>query len=72
VRVAAAGKPVFCEKPLSLKRADAARAIAACAKARVPIGVGQNKRFWPSMEGLRAVLRSGSLGKRDARASAFA
>lgn len=63
VRVAAAGKPVFCEKPLSLKRADAARAIAACAKAGVPIGVGQNKRFWPSMEAFRAVVRSGVLGK---------
>ena len=63
VRVAAAGKPVFCEKPLSLTRADAARAIDACVKAGVPIGVGQNKRFWPSMEALRAVVRSGALGK---------
>jgi predicted dehydrogenase len=63
VKVAAAGKPVFCEKPLSLKRADAARAVDACAKAGVPIGVGQNKRFWPSMEGLRAVLATGVLGK---------
>src|SRR3954469_11173019 len=63
VRVAAAGKPVFCEKPLSLKRADAARAVAACVNARVPIGVGQNKRFWPSMEALRSVLATGVLGK---------
>ena len=31
VRVAGAGKPVFCEKPLALKRTDAARAIAALA-----------------------------------------
>ncbi|MBI2510166.1 MAG: Gfo/Idh/MocA family oxidoreductase, partial [Betaproteobacteria bacterium] len=53
VRVAAAGKPVFCEKPLSLNRADAERAVAACAKAGVPLGVGQNKRFWPSMVELR-------------------
>jgi predicted dehydrogenase len=62
VRVAAAGKPVFCEKPLSLKRADAARAVEACAHAGVVIGVGQNKRFWPSMEGLREVVASGALG----------
>ncbi len=62
-RVAAAGKPVFCEKPLSLKRADAQRAIAAVAKAGVPIGVGQNKRFWPSMVELRRVVASGALGK---------
>jgi predicted dehydrogenase len=63
VRVAAAGKPVFCEKPLSLKRADAERAVAACAKAGVPIGVGQNKRFWPSMTELRRVAESGVLGR---------
>jgi predicted dehydrogenase len=62
VRVAAAGRPVFCEKPLALKRADAARAIAACGKAGVPIGVGQNKRFWPSMVELRRVAKSGALG----------
>jgi len=63
VRVAAAGKPVFCEKPLSLKRADAERAIAAVQKAGVPIGVGHNKRFWPSMAELRRVVASGVLGK---------
>jgi len=63
VRVAAAGKPVFCEKPLSLKRADAERAVAACEKAGVPIGVGQNKRFWPSMTELRRVVASGVLGR---------
>jgi predicted dehydrogenase len=63
VRVAAAGKPVFCEKPLALKRADAERAVAAVRKAGVPIGVGQNKRFWPSMAELRRVAASGILGK---------
>ncbi|HSQ04285.1 MAG TPA: Gfo/Idh/MocA family oxidoreductase [Burkholderiales bacterium] len=62
VQVAAAGKPVFCEKPLALKRADAERAIAAIKKAGVPIGVGQNKRFWPSMTQLRRVVASGLLG----------
>jgi len=63
VRVAAAGKPVFCEKPLSLRRADAERAVAAVQKAGVPIGVGQNKRFWPSMVELRRVVATGVLGR---------
>jgi len=63
VRVAQAGKPVFCEKPLALKRADAERAVAACRKANVPLGVGQNKRFWPSMAELRRVAASGALGR---------
>lgn len=63
VRAAAAGRPVFCEKPLALKRGDAERAVAACAAAKVPIGVGQNKRFWPSMVELRRVAASGVLGR---------
>jgi predicted dehydrogenase len=63
VQVAGAGKAVFCEKPLSLIRADAERAVAACKNAGVPIGVGQNKRFWPSMVELRRVVASGALGR---------
>ena len=63
VAAARAGKHVFCEKPLSLKHADAERAVAACAKAGRVIGVGQNKRFWPSMAALRSVVAGGSLGE---------
>jgi predicted dehydrogenase len=61
VRVAGAGKPVFCEKPLSLTRADAERAVAATQRAGVPVGVGLNKRFWPSTRVLVKVVRSGLL-----------
>jgi len=63
VQVAKSGKAVFCEKPLSLTRADAERAIAAVKAAKVPVGVGQNKRFWPSMAELRRVVASGALGR---------
>lgn len=63
VQVVGAGKPVFCEKPLSLTRADAARALAAVERAGVPIGVGQNKRFWPCMGELVKIVRSGVLGR---------
>jgi predicted dehydrogenase len=63
VQVAHAGKAVFCEKPLSLTRADAQRAVAACKAAGIPIGVGQNKRFWPSTVEMRRVIASGALGR---------
>jgi predicted dehydrogenase len=63
VQVARAGKAVFCEKPLSLTRADAQRAVDACKAAGVPIGVGQNKRFWPSTVEMRRVVASGVLGR---------
>lgn len=63
VAIANAGKPVFCEKPLALRRADAERAVAACRKAGVVLGVGQNKHFWPSMCELRRIVTSGALGE---------
>jgi predicted dehydrogenase len=62
-QVAAAGKPVFCEKPFALKFNDALAMVDACRKAGVPVGVGQNKRFWPSMVALREVVASGVLGR---------
>ena len=59
---AAAGKAVFCEKPLALSHADAQRAVDACRRAGVPLGLGANKRFWPSMRELAAVVANGELG----------
>jgi predicted dehydrogenase len=60
--VAAAGKPVWCEKPLALCRADAERAVAACARAGVPLALGNNKRCFPSMRELKRTVTDGLLG----------
>jgi predicted dehydrogenase len=60
--VAKAGKPVWCEKPLALTRAEAARAVAACESARVVLGSGNNKRCFASMRELKRVVESGALG----------
>jgi predicted dehydrogenase len=62
IRAAAAGKHVFCEKPLSLARADAVRAIAACNTAGVMIGVGHERRFEPPTLDLRKAVETGELG----------
>jgi predicted dehydrogenase len=61
--VARAGKPVWCEKPLALTRAEAARSIEAAAKAGVPLGSGNNKRCFASMRELKALVAGGSLGE---------
>ena len=61
--VAAAGKAVWCEKPLALTRQQAERAIDACAKARVPFALGNNKRCFPSMRELKTVVAGGGLGE---------
>ena len=63
VAAAEAGKAVLCEKPLALTRADAERAVQACTRAGVTLGVGQDKRFWPSMRELKRVVDSGALGE---------
>lgn len=63
VAVAKAGKAVFCEKPLALMKADALRSTNACRDAGVLLGIGTNKRFWPSMRELRRVVAGGELGE---------
>ncbi len=62
VAVAAAGKAVWCEKPLALTRAEAERAIAACAKAGVGFGLGNNKRCFASMRELKRTVAAGIIG----------
>src|SRR5437868_8232361 len=49
VRAASAKKHVFCEKPLSLSRADVERAVAACDATGVALAVGHERRFEPPM-----------------------
>jgi len=62
VRAAAAEKHVFCEKPLSLTRADAARAIEACRASGVALAVGHERRFEPPLLELQRLARAGELG----------
>jgi predicted dehydrogenase len=62
IAAAAAGKQVFCEKPLALRRYDAAEMFAACRGAGVVLAVGHNRRFWPAMRALRAIVAGGELG----------
>ena len=59
---ATAGKHVFCEKPFALTKADAEAAMAACGRAGVALGVGHNRRLWPSIKQLHEMIRNGALG----------
>jgi predicted dehydrogenase len=62
VSAAKAKKHVFCEKPLSLSRADVLKAVAACNENRVALAVGHEKRFEPPIQELMRMLKSGELG----------
>src|SRR5690242_2489621 len=59
---AAAGKHVFMEKPFTLDRASAVRALDAVARAGVMLGVAYPRRFHPAMRELKARIDDGRLG----------
>ena len=63
VAAAKARKHVFCEKPLSLSRADALRAVKACNENEVVLAVGHEKRFEPPVQALVQMAKAGELGK---------
>lgn len=62
VAAAAAGKAVFCEKPLALSREGAERAVGACRDAGVVLGIGTDKRFFPAIAEVIRLVDSGELG----------
>jgi len=62
VAAAAAGKGVFCEKPMAVTLADADRAIDAARATGVVLQVGFNRRFAADWAAARALLDYGRLG----------
>ena len=62
VAAAAAGKGVFCEKPMAVTLEDADRAIGAARAAGVVLQVGFNRRFAPDWQAARELLDAGRLG----------
>src|SRR5688500_2112705 len=62
IAAANAKKHVFCEKPLSLSRADVLRAVKACRDNEVVLAVGHEKRFEPPVQELMRLAKSGELG----------
>lgn len=63
VQVAAAGKAVFCEKPLAFSLAQARRALQACEAAGVTFGLGHDKRWAPAVRALASLVAHGRLGE---------
>lgn len=61
-RAAAAGKAVWCEKPMAMTLAEADSAITACEQAAVPLQVGFNRRFSPDFAAAHEVVAAGGIG----------
>jgi predicted dehydrogenase len=62
IAAAAAGKHVFCEKPLALTREGTARAIGACRNTGVVLGIGTDKRYFPAIAEVIRMTSGGELG----------
>ena len=60
---AAAGKHIFCEKPLALTRAEAAESVRLCREAGLVLGMGHERRFEPPIADLLADADAGRLGR---------
>lgn len=59
----AAGKQVFCEKPLAMSSAGARRMLDAAASRGRVLGIGHERRFEPAVAELMRRVRAGELGR---------
>ena len=62
VSAAAAGKHVYTEKPFSLYKEPAERAVAACQDAGVILGLGHDQRFYPVIREIKRLIDEGEMG----------
>jgi myo-inositol 2-dehydrogenase/D-chiro-inositol 1-dehydrogenase len=62
VLAAEAGKPIFCEKPISLDLAEVDRVLSAVERTGVLFMVGFNRRFDPGHRSVRDAVADGELG----------
>jgi len=63
VAAAAAGKAIFCEKPVSLDLAEVDRALGAVEAAGVPFQIGFNRRFDPAHQAVHDAVGAGDVGE---------
>jgi predicted dehydrogenase len=63
LQVLAAGKELFCEKPLTMTVDGAKRVLDACAKANKVLGVGHERRYEECFELVGRLIAAGALGK---------
>ena len=60
---AAAGKHIFCEKPIALDLGEIDRALEAVEQAGVKLMIGFNRRFDPNFQRVREIVAAGEIGE---------
>ena len=63
LRCAAAGKPVYVEKPMAMNHAECLDMTAACRAAGVPLWVGYYRRALPRFLAVRDLIAKGAVGE---------
>jgi 1,5-anhydro-D-fructose reductase (1,5-anhydro-D-mannitol-forming) len=63
LRCAAAGKPVYVEKPMAMSHAQCLEMIAACRAAGVPLWVGYYRRALPRFLEVKRLVDEGAIGE---------
>jgi glucose-fructose oxidoreductase len=63
LRAAAAGKHVWCEKPMAMDAAEARAMIDACRKARVQLAIGYRMQHEPNTQAVMAMATSRPFGR---------
>jgi predicted dehydrogenase len=63
LRCAAAGKPVYVEKPMGMNHAECLDMIAACRAASIPLWVGYYRRALPRFLAVRDLIAAGAIGE---------
>jgi len=62
IQAAKAGKHVYVEKPLALKRKNAQQAVDACHAAGITLGLGFNRRYAPAFVEMIKRIKAGEIG----------
>ena len=63
LRCAAAGKPVYVEKPMGMDHGECVRMLEACRAAGVPLWVGYYRRALPRLLAVRDLIVQGAIGE---------
>ena len=62
INAAEGGKHVYTEKPFSLNKEDAIKAIKAVENAKIKLALGHDQRHYPVIKRLRQMLSNGDFG----------
>jgi len=62
IAAAEAGKHVLCEKPMAMNVRECDQMIEACRSNKVKLGITYYRHFYPVVERLKAIIKSGEVG----------